>query len=104
MRHLFLRLQRVCSLPGTILDFLFLCSVLLAFQACVLSSCLISTAAVPVQACSLFFSWLSGGTWGIYTCTKKDRKKETANFKILVFSKQTKMKNGDDEKINNFAM
>ena len=40
----------------TIFDFLFLCSVLLAFQACVLSSCLISTAAVPVQACSFVFS------------------------------------------------
>ena len=40
---------------------------------------------------------------GVYI-RKKDRKQETANFKFLVFSKQTKKKNGDDdEKINNFA-
>ena len=76
---------------STISDFLFLFSVLLAFQACVLSSRVISTAAVPVQACSFVFSWLSGGTWGIYT--KKRQKTGNSKFQIsCVFEANKKEK------------
>ena len=75
----------------TMFDFLFLFSVLLAFQACVLSSRVISTAAVPVQACSFVFSWLSGGTWGIYT--KKRQKTGNSKFQIsCVFEANKKEK------------